>query len=121
MGDRVSIDRRGIFEAIDVDHEGFPPFPIHTARERFDAALAAELVIDLVGVEMVGHQMLGIALKGEVSLRNRLHDPAQTAAARTIAIAHARQIRRGCETNRATMALALKGLLFHHPFSPSLT
>ena len=81
MLDSGAIERRHTIKAIDVHHKGFVAAFIRSASKGLDAAIAAELVIDLVRVEVIGRQMIGAALEHEIGGRNRLHDPAQPPAA----------------------------------------
>ena len=62
MLDHPAMHGRHTFKAIDVQHEGLVAASIRSAGKRLDAAIAAELMIDLVRIETVGRQTVGATL-----------------------------------------------------------
>jgi hypothetical protein len=114
MGDGGGVNLWPWFQAIDVDHHGLRALPIHACTKAFNAAARAKQVLNGLGVEPVFGKIVLPAQKREISGRHGLHDPAQAAAARTIAIAQRTLVGLRLPAHRAAMALAEIGLFIAH-------
>lgn len=111
---RVLFDPWRVFEAVHIDHVHDVALAIRTARKAFDSAGLAEKMVDHFGVEPIGRQIIRPRNQGEIGLGNGLHHPAQSPAARTVAVTEARKVGSGRKAHGAAMALTLIFLFFGH-------
>src|SRR5215217_1240156 len=111
---RAAIEHRRVFEAVHIDHHHDIALAVATPSKTLDAAGLAEQMIDHFGVEPIGRQVLFALVQGEIGGGKGLHDPAQTPAARAIAIPEARKVGHRREAHRAAMTLSIVSLFFWH-------